>query len=263
MDFWSLMIKKDDWILSFVENLRSIKNNINGTTRKVKKQMRAIPPEGVEKDIYILLNAPSLNTQDLSVLKGKDIMFVNRGFMHPLYADLQPKYHVFVDTKMIKGVWSVSWFDEIWGKSPYTKILLPIAWYVNPLFTKWRNDKRIYWLNWNLPFYNLGVSGACFAFAIQQKYEHIYFSGFDATGIGHEMVKTANSHFYGNDTELEGKSTKQFVIDLLMHSRHLHDLNRLADYCKKRGINLINITNGGLLDMFPREKVLPLLKKEV
>ena len=92
MDFWLLMIKKDDWILSFVENLRSIKNNINGTICKVKKQMRAIPSEGVGKDIYILLNAPSLNTQDLSVLKGKDIMFVNRGFMHPLYADLQPAF---------------------------------------------------------------------------------------------------------------------------------------------------------------------------
>lgn len=73
------------------------------------------------------------------------------------------------------------------------------------------------------------------------------------------MVKTANSHFYGNDSELEGKSTKQFVIDLFMHSHHLHDLNRLADYCKKRNISIINITNGGLLDMFPRETILPII----
>ena len=101
--------------------------------------------------------------------------------------------------------------------------------------------------------------GACFSFAIQQKFEHIYFAGFDATGIGHEMVKTANSHFYGDDRELEGKSTQQFVIDLYMHSRHLHDLNRLAEYCKVRNIQIINITNGGLLDMFPRKKLLPLL----
>lgn len=261
MGFWSLMIKKDDWILSFVESLRSIKNELSRTQHSVREKMRSRPLVGIGEDLYILLNAPSLNTQDLSVLKGMNIMFVNRGFMHPLYGKLQPKYHVFIDSKMLKGIWPIGWLDEIWKKSPNTQILLPIAWYTNPLFADYRNNDKVYWLNWNLPFYNLGVSGACFSFAIQQKYEHIYFAGFDATGIGHEMVKTANSHFYGNDKELEGKSTKQFVIDLYMHSRHLHDLNRLAEYCKKHNIAMINITNGGLLDMFPRKKLLPLLKE--
>jgi hypothetical protein len=160
---------------------------------------------------------------------------------------------------MIKGIWPVCWLDEIWSISPDTKIILPLSWYSNQIFDGYRNNPLIYWSDAELPFYNLGVSGSCFAFAIQQKFENIYFSGFDATGIGHEMVKTADSHFYGNDSELEGKSTKQFVIDLLMHSRHLHDLNRLADYCKKNNIHLINITNGGLLDMFPRETVLPII----
>ena len=261
MDFWSLMIKKDDWILSFIENLRAIKNGMDEDVWKVKKRMRAIPSKDNE-DLYILFNAPSLKTQDLSVLADENTMFVNRGFMHPLYEELQPKYHVFIDSKMLKGIWPVSWLEDIWQKSPQTQILLPINWYKNPLFSKYKDSDRIYWLNWELPFYNLGVSGACFAFAIQQKFAHIYFAGFDATGIGHEMVKTANSHFYGNDKELEGKTTKQFAIDLLMHSRHLHDLNRLADYCEREEISLINITNGGLLDMFPRETILPLVQQE-
>ena len=259
MRFWSLMIKKDDWILSFAEGLRSLKNGLNGTLRTVKKKMRSLPLEGNGEDLYILLNAPSLNTQDLSVLEGKNIMFVNRGFMHPMYERLHPKYHVFIDSKMLSGIWPVSWLEDIWKKSPNTKILLPLAWYNNPMFADYRNNNKIYWLNWRLPFYNLGVSGACFSFAIQQKFGHIYFAGFDATGIGHEMVKTANSHFYGNDQELADKSTKQFVIDLYMHSRHLHDLNRLADYCKTRNISIINITNGGLIDMFPRKMILPII----
>lgn len=260
MNFWALMIKKDDWIISIAERVHSLKNGINGTLHSVKNKMRSLPLEGIGKDLYILLNAPSLNTQDLSVLVGKNVMFVNRGFMHPLYEKLQPKYHVFIDTKMINGVWPVSWLEEIWEKSPNTKVLLPITWYTDPLFAQYRNCAKIYWLNWNLPFYNLGVSGACFSFAIQQKFQCIYFTGFDATGIGHEMVKTANSHFYGNDQELEGKSTEQFVIDLYMHSRHLHDLNRLSKYCKNRDIDIINITNGGLLDMFPRKEILPIIK---
>lgn len=260
MDFWSLMIKKDDWILSFVENLRALKNGMNAAQRAVCKRMRSLPLEGVGQDIYILLNAPSLNTQDLSALEGKNTMFVNRGFMHPLYEKLQPKYHAFIDTKMKNGIWPVSWIEEIWCKSVNTKILLPLEWYTHPLFGKYRNEDRIYWLNWNLPFHNLGVSGACFAFAIQQKFEHIYFSGFDANGIGYELVKAAKSHFYGNDEELEGRTSEQFAIGLYMHSRHLHDLNRLADYCKRHNISVINITNGGVLDMFPRKDVLPIIE---
>ena len=212
MGFWDLMIKKDDFIVSMVENVRHIKNNINPTLAIVHRQMLSKPLMGKGKDLYILLNAPSLKTQDLSVLKGKDTMFVNRGFMHPMFR-------------------------------PYIE-----------------KGTKIYWSKNILPFYNLGVSGECFSFGIEQQYDRIYFAGFDATGIGHEMVKSADSHFYGNDKELEGKSTKQFVVDLLMHSRHLHDLNRLADYCKKRNVALVNITNGGLLDMFPRKNILPLLK---
>lgn len=260
MGFWDIMVKKDDWIVSTVETFRNLKNELNPKLIRVRKKIKKTPPMGKGKCLYILLNAPSLKTQDISVLKGKDTMFVNRGFMHPLFKELQPKYHVFVDTKMLKGIWPVSWIDEILNLSPNTTIILPWTWYNNPLFKSYIDKGvKIYWSKNILPFNNLGVSGECFSFGIKQEYDKIYFSGFDATGIGHEMVKSANSHFYGDDKELEGKSTKQFVIDLLMHSRHLHDLNRLAEYCKKHDIKIINITNGGLLDMFPREKILPLL----
>ena len=262
MGFWELMVKKDDMIVSSVECIRGLKNCFNPTLLKVHRQMKAITPMGKGKDLYVLLNAPSLKIQDLSVLKGKETMFVNRGFMHSMFKELQPKYHVFVDPKMIKGVWPVSWIDEIVSLSPDITIILPLAWYTNPLFRPYiEKGTKIFWAKGILPFHNLGVSGECFSFGIEQQFDKIYFAGFDATGIGHEMVKSADSHFYGNDKELEGKSTKQFVVDLLMHSRHLHDLNRLADYCKKRNIQLINITNGGLLDMFPREQILPLLKQ--
>ena len=84
MDFWSLMIKKDDWIISFAEGLRSLKNKMDLSLSGVKNQMHALPLVGSGRDIYIILNAPSLKTQDLSVLKGECVMFVNRGFMHPL-----------------------------------------------------------------------------------------------------------------------------------------------------------------------------------
>lgn len=260
MDFWALMIRKDDFILSLVENIRRLKFNLNPVFGKINKDMNRFPKVGQGQELYIILNAPSLKTQDLSVLKGSNLMFVNRGFMHPMYKDLQPKYHVFIDTKMLKGVWSVTWLDKIWELSPNTQIILPLSWYSAPQLKSYRREARIYWLKSRIPFYNLGVSGACFDFAIQQLFDTIYFTGFDATGIAYEMIQSSNSHFYGSDKELEGKTTTQFTIDLLMHSRHLHDLNRLARYCKSRNIKVVNLTNGGLLDMFPRCNKIPVFE---
>lgn len=256
MDFWCFMIKKDDFLISFAQKIKSyilffknlpIKHDSESSNCKIDTN-----------EIYIILNAPSLETQDLSVLVGKQLMFVNRGFMHPFYEKLKPKFHAFVDPKFISGIWPVLWIDEILILSPDVTFIFPIEWKKSPILQPYITNKvNIHWLDWHLPFYNLGVSGACFSFAISQSIKNIYFTGFDATGIAHEMLNTSNSHFYGNDSELEGKSTKQFALDLYLHSRHLHDLNRFSDYCSKRGFNIINLTNGGLLDMFERKALLP------
>ena len=56
----------------------------------IYKKMQSMPHEGKGRDLFIILNGPSLKKQDISTLKGKDLMFVNRGFMHPLYKELQP-----------------------------------------------------------------------------------------------------------------------------------------------------------------------------
>lgn len=69
--------------------------------------------------------------------------------MHPMYKDLQPAYHVFVDTKMLKGIWPATWIGDILQMSPNTKILLPLSWSNIKIFKPY--EKSIYWLNWNLP----------------------------------------------------------------------------------------------------------------
>lgn len=53
MDFWGLMIKKDDMIISCVEGIRSIIINFSPSFFWRKRQMRKITPVGVGKDIYI------------------------------------------------------------------------------------------------------------------------------------------------------------------------------------------------------------------
>lgn len=60
MFFWNLMIKKDDIILSFIERVRKLIYATDRQIQKVKREMAKRPLEGVGKDLYLLLNAPSL-----------------------------------------------------------------------------------------------------------------------------------------------------------------------------------------------------------
>lgn len=249
---WRFMFWKDDVILGALESVRSLKHKLTPSLISAKKEMRAIPKIGIGKDLYLILNGPSLNRQDISVLKGKTLMFVNRGFKHKEYKNLQPAFHAFIDSKMRDGIWPTEWIEEIWDMSPNTMILLPISWHNNERFSKYKDDKRVYWLNWNVPFHSLGVAGACFSFAIQQRFNRLYFTGFDANGIACEMLEMSDSHFYGEDEELKGRNSLQFALGLYMHGRHLRDWFRMGRYCEEKGLKVYNFSGGGLIDSFPR-----------
>lgn len=246
------MFWKDDVILSLLEFSRSLIVKLNPTLIHVKRRMRALPKEGYNKNLYLILNGPSLNKQDIIMLKGKTLMFVNRGFLHKDYKSLQPQYHVFIDSKMRDGVWPTEWIDEIWNISPKTKILLPLHWYRYHRFERFRNDSRVYWLNWSVPFNALGVAGACFSFAIQHKFAKLLFTGFDANGIICELLEKSDSHFYGDDEELKGRNSLQFAQGLYMHGRHLRDWYLMGAYCEKKGLAVYNFSGAGLIDSFPK-----------
>lgn len=214
--------------------------------------MKKLKGYGVGQDLFIVLNGPSIKNQDLTVLKGKNLLFVNRGFLHKDYKLLQPKYHVFIDSKMKNGIWPTSWLDDIWALSPDTTIILPIEWYNNPRFSSYKNSTHIIWADYNLPFTSLGVAGACFSFAIKQQFNTVYFTGFDANGPAYEMLERSESHFYGSDGELSGRNSLQFALSLYMHARHLRDWYLMGDYVKKFKTKFFNFTDGGMIDSFQR-----------
>lgn len=251
MNFWQLMIKKDNLIIDVIGKVLTIRSRFNFKEQKLLISTKPDIPLGKGKDLYLILNGPSLKKQDLALLKGKTLMFVNRGFKHPLYKLLKPDFHVFVDNKLLSGEWDMVWLDEIVRLNPNITFLMPVSWAfhdkVKPYIKKGYNFQ---WLASGSKVLCLGVSGACFKFAIAQQFKTIYFTGFDANGIAYELIKSSNSHFYGVSEDNNTKSTKNYVMDLYMHSRHLSDLRSFAQKCKKRNINIINLTDGGLLDMF-------------
>ncbi|MBU3010331.1 hypothetical protein KO506_02850 [Polaribacter vadi] len=213
--------------------------------------------------VYIILNGPSLKKQDLSVLQGQDIMFVNRGFKHELYHLLQPKFHVFVDAKLKTGEWPITWLDEILTMVPDITFIMPVDWYHLEMLKPYKEKGvKFLWMSLDTPFKCIGVSGYCFEASMFCGYKKICFTGFDANGLAYELINH-QSHFYGVNEENNIKTSKNYVIDLYMHSRHLRELQKLAEASKQKGIEIINLTEGGLLDMFTRNKLEESVKKRI
>ncbi|WP_405607787.1 hypothetical protein [Polaribacter sp. Asnod1-A03] len=256
MGFWDLMIQKDDFIIQGINGLVAVKNRFSFGKQRIVKSMKKTY-QNIDKgdEVYVVLNGPSLKKQNLSLLKGKDLMFVNRGFKHELYKELQPKFHVFVDPKLKSGVWPITWLDEILEMTPEVIFIMPVNWFhLEKLKPYKKRGVKFLWMLSNTPLNCIGVSGYCFKAAMFCGYKQIYFTGFDANGLAYELINH-QSHFYGANEENNTKTSKNYVLDLLMHSRHLRDLQRLAESSKKKGVEIINLTEGGLLDMFPRKTI--------
>ena len=239
-------------IVGFVFKLYNFYKSFNVERFLLKRKLKKMPKQGNNDDLFVVLNGPSLKKQDLTLLKEKKMLFVNRGFMHPLYKELKPAYHLIIDPKLRDGQWPIEWLDEIFALSPNTKIILPINWYTHPRFSKYKTDKRIYWQHWHVPFYVMGVSGAAFSFGIYEKFRNIFFTGFDGDSSAYNLLKSSESHFYGQDPELETMTLEQHTHEYFTTFIQFNSYIKFSKYCRKRGINIYNITHGGVLDVFPR-----------
>ena len=244
------MILKENWICHIVNFLVKIFTVLNIKRQQLLNESKI--NNIINKDLFIVLNGPSIQKQDLNLLKGKTILFVNRGFYHPLYKFLSPKYHMFIDPKMLTGQWPLKWIDLILNMVPNITFIMPVSWaFKDQLKPYIQNNISIIWFDDSTPATLLGVGGYSLKFALNNNFEKIFFTGFEATGLAHEMINSV-SHFYGTNNENLAKTTKEYILDLYMFSKHLNDLTKLSLEAKRKNIEIINLTDGGLLDMFPR-----------
>lgn len=244
------MMKIDGSILFLLNNIIRMIDIFKIKQRKLIKSNNI--NIGKKRDIYIILNGPSIVDQDLTLLKNKSTMFVNRGFKHENFKKLQPEFHVFADNKILTGEWPIRWIDEIIKMVPSITFILPTKWAFHEKLKPYIDKGvKIHWITSKFSMSSLGVSGLCFQFCIEQKFKNIFFTGFDGNGIGYELVKSP-SHFYGHNKENLKKTTLDYAQDLYMHSRFFISLNQLAKYASNKKVSIVNLTKGGVLDMFPR-----------
>lgn len=259
LDVWKWLVTKDDLLLSAIEFIWSARNLYGLRNLKWRRKgadlIKRLRPETEGRDVVIVLNGPSVKEQPLERLKGRDLIFVNQGFRLPIYKNLQPKYHVFIDSKLIHGVWDIKWLDEIRDMNPNITFVMPASWARLPLLAPYiQKGYQIIWIDSCIGgLRGLGVSGACFDLARALKYATIYFTGFEATSFAASLLKTS-SHFYGNDTDEATMTASDVMKGYYMNARQIRELILVAKAFKRLHVNVVNLTNGGLLNMFPRKR---------
>ena len=256
-DFWKWYVEKDDLILSvvqFVYGARRLWGLKDAKYRQIGR--RLINEKKVDGgDAVIVLNGPSVKRQPIEHVIGKDVFFVNQGFRLPCYKSVHPKYHVFVDTKLIHGVWDVHWLDEILEMVPDITFAMPAHWASTHLFDSYIERKiPIIWLaHASGTTRGHGVSGACFDLAMQLGYKQIYFTGYEATSFASALLSQA-SHFYGNDRDESTLTASDIMKGYYLNARHIREVIISAERMKKAGIKVYNLTDGGILEMFERKR---------
>ncbi len=223
---------------------------------------------------FVVGNGPSLAKQDLRLIKGDVSFFVNRAFLIPECEYIQPNYHIIIDPKFGTVEWPLTFLDQIVEKNPEVTFLLNAQWRSLPQFKPYLRF-NIYWLNLELFFTrftrrpidltNINAGGAVVEIgilaAMYMGIKDIYLLGVDGNGLLYNLLGI-DSHVYGTNPEDIGKDMLTISKDLMFMSISFRRWMYLAAYCEQHQVNLVNATEGGILNIPKRAKYEKLVSSE-
>ena len=230
---------------------------------------------GENKTCYILACGPSINEMDLSILKGEDCISVSNFFVHPLYNEIQPKYHVFAQRhEPITEEQLVEWFKDFAAKTSFESKLIFSAkdfCSLEEVVNKGGIESYCYELTDELPenfdqitFENpipriQTVVHIAMYLAISLGYKEINLLGVDHDWLFHFGE---SRHFYKEkESKLNQKGYEEFHSenDLeLQFKSHLllwKVYKSIKRFSIEHEIQVFNLNMGSFLDVFPKKKI--------
>lgn len=236
---------------------------------------------------FILGSGHSIKTQDLKLLKGEIVMTQNHFHAHEDIAIINPTYHVVVPKfhpKAFDQDW-IDWLQSMEEKLPQktkfffgknTKEMVEQhtglgqrSFYLEDGFhavtaKKARVDltKRIM----NVPT----VITECIAIALYMGFDEIYLMGFDLDQIFQLAKGRDNVRFYGHSQITKNEAEEKIEVDsgsngfdFFNYWAIWRQLNLLKDYAEKNKQQIINITNGGILNVYKRHDYSNVISKHI
>ena len=228
---------------------------------------------GDNKTCYILACGPSINEMDLSKLIGEDCISVSNFFVHSLYNQIKPKYHVFAPThEPITEDQYNSWIQDFQEKTSFeTNLFLnlldksitdkvkessSISRYFYQLTDKMPELFDEITLDHPLPRIQTVVHIAIYV-AIALGYKEIRLLGVDHDWLWNNFE---SKHFYKEDeSQLNIKGYEEYKNreNDKLHSMFKNYLKVWDVYIgidkvsKKSGLHIFNSTPKSKLDVFP------------
>ncbi|MDO8662404.1 MAG: DUF115 domain-containing protein [Candidatus Omnitrophota bacterium] len=224
------------------------------------------------KRCFILCNGPSINKQNLLLLKDEIIFSVSSGYHHKDYAVIRPKYHCVppVTYGLITKRDVSDWFKEMDSKVGDAEIFLN---YSEEQLIKSRNlfqgrSLNYFFMNNSFRDYSVeaidiskeipsvqSVSIMCLIIAVYMGFEQIYL-----LGVEHDSFKTKEYKYFYKPTVLKNKD---FMVvkndDLFLKQEELFSYavlwsqyRKIKEIAIKNSISIYNASLGGALDIFER-----------
>lgn len=222
------------------------------------------------KRCFVIATGPSIRRQDLKLLSGELCIGVSNLFVHPDYALLSPRYHCLAPCHPpITEEAYVRWLSEIAGGIGDAELFAAST--DKALVRKASGLKagKVHYLHYDEAAYNdcpradltrplpipRSVTVSALYLALYLGCREIYLLGFDHDWLAHigesrhcydENKHALNREGYDEWSTFSMEKQLRQLLELWQQYRALKDI------AEARGAKIINATDGGWLDVFPR-----------
>lgn len=215
-----------------------------------------------EDTCYILGNGPSLRNVDLSLLKGKKIVTVNKSICTPVFSDMKPMFHIVIDRFILEDI--ADYVEKELMREDSDTIFILHRSGINR-FSRYKRARFVY-----------GTKMASSAKAVRNDMTEnmttflnvLPFAALCMSYVGFENIvllgndfnffaARKDQHFY--DLEDNKVRNETLYSDLAGCSIVLLEYRNLYNYAKNKGISIVNATEGSLLDEIPQVSLMELL----
>lgn len=256
----------------------------------LSKGASAVNEDRKGRQLVILGNGPSLRhtiEEDFDLLMASDLMAVNFAANSPEFFRLRPKYYVMADAhffnsirtdKNVAKLWEnfgrVSWDMTLLLPSKFKHFAKPLMMHTQGIKTSYFNLTPVEgfkWLSHSIFSMGLGMPRPrnvlipAIMEGIRMGYKKILLSGADHSWTKtldvdkENFVVSIQPHFY-EDNEDEHRRVRETYKGLRLHDV-LESMTiafrgywHIADYAKKKKVEIINITPGSMIDAFRKGK---------
>jgi hypothetical protein len=260
--------------LSRMADLIPVKPSLTSSEQALLERNQTFRDKHKQQRCFVIANGPSVKTQNLEPL-GNDVTLVMSGFWHHDVVSLwQPTYYCFSDPAYFDGSEPVKeFFRNLRGRITSSTFFAPLP------ARKIVEDQQLlpleqtYWIQFwgelhdrlaerrkidltvDIPS-TMSVSQLCIMAAIYMGCSPIYLLGLDHDWLAH---RGEAGHFYRGHGGLEKHQefkpqlsdwSYKFLMECQL--KLWTGYENLAEIAATRGIQILNATNGGFLDVFER-----------